>query len=261
MTQHGHHVEAVRRAAAQAEPALRYRLDARNSPSRPPRPSPAAPVRVCALDRPFPRRHDLAEQALDGDLQFYRHAGRAEREGPDGRRLGAYRACPAPGVHAGVVAQLGEFGVNVVPGVSGLAVSTNAAGTAWRSCVASRSAAISWSSSQSSSTGHASRESTLILTQSDEVLRPAQPVQAPGPLWADAANRNVQAAWISAYAAAGRSSASTAAAGSVRQRGERSAQPWRPLCRRRSPARSSRHREVAARHPGCRPGPRSGGPP
>jgi hypothetical protein len=41
--------------------------------------------------------------------------GRGEREGPDGRRLGPQAQLPG-GVEGGVVGELREFGVDVVPG-------------------------------------------------------------------------------------------------------------------------------------------------
>src|SRR5271166_5903264 len=75
-----------------------------------------------------------------------------------------------------------------------LPVSTNQEGTAWLAFIASPKAAKSRSSSQPSRTWLASPNVDLCftLTKADEGARPAQPVQAAGPLRADAPDRDAE---------------------------------------------------------------------
>src|SRR5438132_10299143 len=85
-----------------------------------------------------------------------------------------------------------------------LPVSTNQEGTAWRAFIASRRAARSCSSSlsafRSRSSSHPLRtwlaspdvNFCFTLAKGGEGTRPAQPVQATGPLRADAADRDAK---------------------------------------------------------------------
>ena len=68
------------------------------------------------LHRPVLGRDDLAEQGVVGDLDLDGEPGRMEREGPDRRRLRPQRHRPLR-VVPGVVGELRQFGVDMVPGV------------------------------------------------------------------------------------------------------------------------------------------------